>query len=419
MLTPSLNTVMTRLLIGAAVLAALAFAVAFIAPAASAQDATIEYAENGDGPVRVFTSTDPEGEGIHWDVTGVDADDFTIDDRGELSFKDKNGPDYEAPTDRAHAARDLNGDGDTTDTGEYAATTGPDNTYRIIVRATEMRADGQEGRSLSTESNIAVTVTDVNEKGEITLSHRQPEVGTQITATLTDPDGTAGSDPDNPTTPTWQWYVSKVTNPNANVEDHWIKAAGTGNTGSTAAAYTPAGKRVPTGVGDDTTNEAGKSLRVVATYGDTTGTNRKAIAVAEFPVRAEVSTGADTNPANGSPGFSSDGDYTRTVSESIAVGSAVGDPVVATDPNEGAPNYDVLTYSLDDDNNPGNTLDTTGDLRFFRIDQATGQLYVTKALSYEAEAPATYTGKKARPLTESTRSGSEPLTQAVRATIKK
>ena len=40
------------------------------------------------------------------------------------------------------------------------------------------------------------------------------------------------------------------------------------------------------------------------------------------------------------------------------------------------------------------TLVTTGDLRFFRIDQATGQLYVTKKLSYEAEAPATYTGKK-------------------------
>ena len=54
MLTPSLNTVMTRLLIVAAVLATLMF---FVLPAIFAQDErTIEYTENGTDPVRTFVN---------------------------------------------------------------------------------------------------------------------------------------------------------------------------------------------------------------------------------------------------------------------------------------------------------------------------------------------------------------------------
>ena len=57
MLTPSLNTVMTRLLIVAAVLATL---VLVVVPATRAQESNdIEYTENGTDPVRTFTSTDP------------------------------------------------------------------------------------------------------------------------------------------------------------------------------------------------------------------------------------------------------------------------------------------------------------------------------------------------------------------------
>ena len=56
-----------------------------------------------------FTSTDPEngqpGEGIDWDVTGVDADDFLIDARGMLIFRRP--PDYEDPTDRTRSTVDL------------------------------------------------------------------------------------------------------------------------------------------------------------------------------------------------------------------------------------------------------------------------------------------------------------------------
>ena len=43
--------------------------------------------------MRTFTSTDPEGGGIDWDVTGTDADDFMIDARGVLTFNSP--PNYE------------------------------------------------------------------------------------------------------------------------------------------------------------------------------------------------------------------------------------------------------------------------------------------------------------------------------------
>ena len=97
MLTPSLNTVMTRLLIVAAVLATL---IIIVAPAISAQEAPmeVEYAENGTDTVITFTSTDPEGADIVWDVTGLDAADFQIDARGMLMFNKP--PDYEDPSDR-------------------------------------------------------------------------------------------------------------------------------------------------------------------------------------------------------------------------------------------------------------------------------------------------------------------------------
>ena len=39
----------------------------------------IHYAENGTDAVRDFDSTDPEGSRIEWNVRGVDAADFEID----------------------------------------------------------------------------------------------------------------------------------------------------------------------------------------------------------------------------------------------------------------------------------------------------------------------------------------------------
>ena len=111
-------------------------------------------------------------------------------------------------------------------------------------------------------------VIDVNETGAVIMDRLQPEVGTPITARLSDPDGdedmdgTVGS-VDDVVTLGWQWYVSKVEDPVADVEGHWTAATGAGND---TATYTPAGDRVT----DDTSTEVdeGRYLRAVVRYLD-------------------------------------------------------------------------------------------------------------------------------------------------------
>ena len=57
-----------------------------------------------------------------------------------------------------------------------------------MVRAIAARASGDTGPAQVVSFIVNVTVTDVDEAGTITLSRLQPEVGTLITASLTDPD---------------------------------------------------------------------------------------------------------------------------------------------------------------------------------------------------------------------------------------
>ena len=68
-----------------------------------------------------------------------------------------------------------------------------DNTYMVTVNG--------HGRHVHGNSDVTVTVTNVNEAGEVTLSTEQPRVGTEIMATLTDVDGMLSS-------VTWQWTSS-------------------------------------------------------------------------------------------------------------------------------------------------------------------------------------------------------------------
>ena len=287
MLTPSLNTVMTRLLIVVAVLGTLVF----IAPAIFAQESsTIQYTENGTDQVRIFVSEDPEGAGIDWDVTGLDSDFFTIDSRGMLMFK--KAPNYESAKDREQKLntsdpdnnnvfepdvdyldyydpvldvvvdRQLgtdqpptitvfhvsgpDGDGTFTRTaltGEDVKTTipsyvmprhrefaGKDNDYQITIRATE--GEGTTNRALSTESHYTVQVMNANEGGTVTMNWLQPEVGTPITASLSDPDGLTSNENvgigDDAVTGKvqladvkWEWFISKVTSPDKDDSGHW------------------------------------------------------------------------------------------------------------------------------------------------------------------------------------------------------
>ena len=73
---------------------ALSLVVPFV-PAAFAQDASIDYAENGTGPVQTFVLNDQDASSAGWSVSGADAALFEISSDGALSFKKS--PNYESP----------------------------------------------------------------------------------------------------------------------------------------------------------------------------------------------------------------------------------------------------------------------------------------------------------------------------------
>ena len=161
------------------------------------------------------------------------------------------------------------------------------------------------------DTTVAVTVTDVDEDGEVVISWLQPEAGTVITASLSDPDGSSGDTPPAIDTEivdaTWVWTVSEVVQGSLDVDngDHWGDAPG----GTpTTASYTP-----------DAT-DANKYLRVTASYTDSSGGTRMAREMSANPVQAEG--GGDLN---GSPDFEKD-KVDRSVAETAAVGANVGHP---------------------------------------------------------------------------------------------
>ena len=85
---------------------------------------------------------------------------------------------------------------------------------------------------------------------------------------------------------------------------------------------------------------------------------------------SNATTGAAAPPPNRAPVFDEGASTTRSIPENTPANTAIGDPVVATDPDG-----DSLTYSL------GGT-----DAASFAIDAARGQLRTSAALDYEAKS---------------------------------
>ena len=365
----------------------------------------IEYSEitdpeaTGDDfpAVQTFKSEDPEGAGVHWDVTGLDADDFEISAYGVLRFKER--PDFENPTNRSRVAFDFNGDGDTDDPGEVEVTADP-NMYKITLRSTEIRPPGETHRALSTQLDLTVQVTNVDEDGVVTLQWLEPEVGTDIRAELADPDGGITN-----TNVDFTWWVSKVSGtPRLKLDTDWSEitlgsndqeAVTNGDIPTTQ--YEPRGKRAA----DETANtpnvaiDEGKFLRVVAEYYDThrdaddpltteSDDKKTAYGMSMYRIRVERTTG-ETNSENGSPDFQPE-KVAREVYENADVGDNVGASVEATDPNTLDPE-DHLTYELDTvptgTTNPDDPGPYTMDAGYFEIDRMTGQITVAEGLDFD------------------------------------
>ena len=192
------------------------------------------------------------------------------------------------------------------------------NSYTVVVTATD-----PSGAADTIE--VTITVENVDEPGTVKLSSVQPQVGTALTAELTDPDGTTSN-------VTWQWTRGDTTN------------VGSSN------SYTPVAADV------------GMHLHATANYTDPQGSGKDANAVSDNPVKTAQAT-------NNAPVFSA-ATAARSVAENALTGANIGTPVTATD----ADSDDILTYSLGGD-----------DAASFEIEPGTGQLQTEAPLDYETK----------------------------------
>ena len=290
-------------------------------PTIAGDDVSRDYPENGTGSVATLSATDPEGRRpVYWSLlsTGtpgdITADDyaeqahFSISANGVLSFNFP--PDYEAPPDP--------------ETNAAAP-----NTYRVVVVAAD-EPQGASNRVLGYKK-VTVNVTNVNETETVTLSRRQAQVNTELTATYNDSDNER---PDG-TELTWSWYLGGSEIPGA------------------SSATGPISMYTPVGSG---------SLRAEASYTKEDGSKKSA--------SATITVRATPTPDNVAPVFPT-GTTRRSVDENSPPGTRVGEPVEANDTRG-----DVLTY----------TLAAGGDNVNYRINPATGQITVGPRTTLDREA---------------------------------
>ena len=345
-----------------AFVAVLAVGLLFLMPGGllQAQDSTtIEYAENGKDPVATFTATDPEGATpIIWDIApsgadpdgpnapleatdAVDAADFMIDKDGTLKFRSP--PDYEASAD--------GGGGDVNN----------DNTYHVVVTASDAETDGMMGYH-----NVTVMVTDVEEDGKVAWTVdpegleeindpdddselMQFQVGAGLTASVSDGDISGATKTvvdthdDVNANPTWRWYRSPSKTSMGTIID-----------GANSGTYTVARADVD------------MYLRAEAYYVVAGNVDQETASLtSDYPVLAAR---LGDNKLKFDPA-----DVSREVAEGDK-GMMVGAPVTATG-NHGAVNYTLVG--------------TGGDDARFKIDQKTGQITTDMDLDREGESPAT------------------------------
>ena len=273
--------------------------------------------------VSTYMASDPEEQGaaLTWSLKGADMDKLMISGAGALTFKEA--PNYEMPADA-----------------------GRDNVYNVTVVATDT-GEGK-GNKMTAERMVVIMITNAEEDGTVKLSAQQPKIGVEVTASVTDPDGT-------PTGVTWKWerdddQIDDVENTGADEE-----LIG----GAESATYTP------------TSDDDGKFLRAIATYTDGKGKDTSmATSVAEVEVRTD-------NP----PEFSETEDGKRSIEEGMS--GDVGDPVRATDMEM----TQLLTYSLS--GTDASSFDITSDTGTSDADRG-GQISVASGVKLDHETKNSY-----------------------------
>ena len=357
-------------------------------------DERVDYLENGPDAVETYSAAGPDSVGARWSLSGTDANRFALSN-GVLSFRSS--PNFEAPTDADS-----------------------DNVYNVTVQASK--------GSLQDARNVTIKVINKEEKGSISLSSQQPNVGVGLVATLTDPDGGVTGE-------RWQWARSPDGStrwsdiPAASAATYTPVLADAANFLRVTVTYTDAQGPAKdanaitagaTGVDNDGVVTLSSStprigVELTATLSDPDGgvmgeswqwarsadgsTNWADIATAmsnaytpvaadegsylratvsytdgDGPGKSADAVSADLVAPNSAPEFESD-IMMRAVAENTAAGENIGAAVAATDPDAG----DTLTYSLSGG----------ADMGSFTIDGGTGQIRVGAGTDLDFEGAQT------------------------------
>ena len=137
-------------------------------------------AENRTSRLYTYSATDPELGTINWSVGGTDGNHFTIDERGQFSFKEDNPPDFDTPGD-----------------------VGGDNLYNVTIEARDPEAN-------TASLSVTVMVTEINEGPVITRQGNAPgsvpenQGANQVLARYT------ASDPERPSVRITGWSTAST-----------------------------------------------------------------------------------------------------------------------------------------------------------------------------------------------------------------
>ena len=201
--------------------------------------------------------------------------------------------------------------------------------------------DGKDGTGATSTTiddtqNVTITVVNLEEPGTVTLTSETATIQARVPVTA------SLEDDDIPTNVSWQWARSRSST------SGWANISG-----AIFATFTP----------DDT--DIGGYLRATASYNDGEDSGKTAVKVSPRVGQAP--------PVNSAPAFPATENGQREIAEDATGGTAVGDPVAATDFNN-----DQLTYTL-----------SGTDAALFTIDSGTGQISVASGAQLDFETKRT------------------------------
>ena len=292
--------------------------------------AALSVAENfvsGD-PVGVVATTDVDGDALTYSVAATaDADaaddldafkrDFSINASGRIRVKDGAAIDFETRS-----------------------------SYKVLYQVSDREdAVGDPDTAIDDTLTLTVTALNVDEAGVVTITGT-PRAGVELSATLTDPDGSVPA-------PSWSWSRSGTRTGTFSVID-----------GAAAASYTPGGADVV------------MFLKVSASYTDAVfGAGKTASGTAASAVEHSVPVFSTTDY----PGD----EAALPVEENTASGVVVG-VVAATDADS-----DALTYSVAATADVGAADDLDAFERAFSIN-ASGRISVKDGAAIDFETRSSY-----------------------------